>query len=136
MFWICWKYHILTYIYIQTSQYAVEGYKEWQAAREAEEKELEELRKANPDAFKEEEENVNKSRDSSNNESSQSTNEDDGKRENIFSKFFDMSVGSKYYEGGFEDKVSKHISEVWIIEKSCFWWALDYIKPSYECTTI
>jgi len=70
------------------------------------------LRKANPDAFKEEEENVNKSRDSSNNESSQSTNEDDGKRENIFSKFFDMSVGSKYYEGGFEDKVSKHISEV------------------------
>ena len=67
------------------------------------------MRKANPDAFKEEEENVNKSQDSSSNSSSeQSTKskEDDGKRENIFSKFFDMSVGSKYYEGGFEDKVS------------------------------
>jgi hypothetical protein len=28
-------------------------------------------------------------------------------RENIFAKFFDMSVGSKYYEGGFEDKMSR-----------------------------
>ena len=98
-------------IYINR-QYAVEGYKEWQAAREAEEKEQEEFRKANPDAFKEEEENVNKSSQdssskSSDNESTKSK-EDDGKRENIFSKFFDMSVGSKYYEGGFEDKVSKH----------------------------
>lgn len=30
-----------------------------------------------------------------------------GKRENIFSKFFNMSVGSKYYEGGFEDEMTR-----------------------------
>jgi len=31
-----------------------------------------------------------------------------------------MSVGSKYYEGGFEDKVSKHISECELLRKAVF----------------
>lgn len=29
------------------------------------------------------------------------------KRENIFAKFFNMNVGSKYYEGGFDDKMTR-----------------------------
>ena len=39
-----------------------------------------------------------------NNTQSSGTNE---KRENIFAKFFDLSVGTKYYEGGFEDKITR-----------------------------
>lgn len=32
---------------------------------------------------------------------------DDGPRENVFAKFFDMGVGSKFYEGGFEDTMTR-----------------------------
>eukprot|EP00568_Trieres_chinensis_P002492 CAMPEP_0183300600 /NCGR_PEP_ID=MMETSP0160_2-20130417/6968_1 /TAXON_ID=2839 ORGANISM="Odontella Sinensis, Strain Grunow 1884" /NCGR_SAMPLE_ID=MMETSP0160_2 /ASSEMBLY_ACC=CAM_ASM_000250 /LENGTH=252 /DNA_ID=CAMNT_0025463045 /DNA_START=117 /DNA_END=875 /DNA_ORIENTATION=- len=31
----------------------------------------------------------------------------EGKRENFFAKFFNMGVGSKYYEGGFEEKMTR-----------------------------
>mmetsp|Transcript_13843 Transcript_13843/g.19376 ORF Transcript_13843/g.19376 Transcript_13843/m.19376 type:complete len:153 (-) Transcript_13843:99-557(-) len=31
----------------------------------------------------------------------------DGKRENIFSQWFGVGVGSKYYEGGFEDEMTR-----------------------------
>ena len=79
----------------KAGQYAVQGYKEWKEARELEEKEMEKLRKENPEM---DEENVNKSSDqqqdgkSTDKESSgasggdkneQQTNE---KRENIFAK--------------------------------------------------
>ena len=79
----------------KAGQYAVQGYKEWKEARELEEKEMEKLRKENPEMG---EENVNKSSDqqqdgkSTDKESSgasggdkneQQTNE---KRENIFAK--------------------------------------------------
>merc|ERR1712008_287018 len=30
-----------------------------------------------------------------------------GKRENIFAKWFGLGVGSKYYEGGFEEKMTR-----------------------------
>merc|ERR1711957_378143 len=30
-----------------------------------------------------------------------------GNRENFFQKYFNIGVGSKYYEGGFEDKMTK-----------------------------
>mmetsp|Transcript_15376 Transcript_15376/g.27804 ORF Transcript_15376/g.27804 Transcript_15376/m.27804 type:complete len:218 (-) Transcript_15376:1781-2434(-) len=33
--------------------------------------------------------------------------EDEGPRENIFKKWFDAGVGSKYYEGGFEDEMTR-----------------------------
>jgi DnaJ family protein C protein 19 len=32
---------------------------------------------------------------------------DDSPRENIFKKFFGMGVGNKYYEGGFDDKMTR-----------------------------
>jgi DnaJ homolog subfamily C member 19 len=33
--------------------------------------------------------------------------EDTGPRENIFAKWFDVGAGSRYYEGGFEDKMTR-----------------------------
>lgn len=32
---------------------------------------------------------------------------DDGRRENIFNTFFNMGVGSKFYEGGFEEEMTR-----------------------------
>ena len=32
---------------------------------------------------------------------------DEGPRENIFNKFFNMGVGSKFYEGGFEEEMTR-----------------------------
>jgi len=31
----------------------------------------------------------------------------DGPRENIFEKYFNLGVGSKYYDGGFEEKMTR-----------------------------
>ena len=42
-----------------------------------------------------------------NNNNNNNNSEEKVVRENIFAKFFAMSVGSKYYEGGFEDKMSR-----------------------------
>lgn len=43
-----------------------------------------------------------------NNEQSKSnTNTQNEKRENIFAKLFNFNVGSKYYEGGFDDKMTR-----------------------------
>jgi len=36
-----------------------------------------------------------------------STADTDGKRENVFSKWFGVGVGAKYYEGGFEDGMTR-----------------------------
>ena len=98
----------------KAGQYAVQGYNEWKEGRDLEMKEQEKLRKENNG----EEENAHDagggasnntdgasdSNTSTNNTQSSGTNE---KRENIFAKFFDLSVGSKYYEGGFEDKMTR-----------------------------
>ena len=37
----------------------------------------------------------------------QETKKDSGPRENVFKKWFDAGVGSKYYEGGFEDTMTR-----------------------------
>jgi len=38
---------------------------------------------------------------------SQQQQEEEGPRENIFKKWFDAGVGSKFYEGGFEDEMTR-----------------------------
>lgn len=78
---------------------AIQSYNEWKAAQPTEE-ELEAARK--------EEEKERARRQTEQEESSKQTNEsveNEGPRENIFKQFFD--VGSKYYEGGFEDTMTK-----------------------------
>ena len=97
----------------KAGQYAVQGYNEWKEGRDLEMKEQEKLRKENngeeenaqePGASKSNTNGASDSSTSTNNTQSSGTNE---KRENIFAKFFDLSVGSKYYEGGFEDKMTR-----------------------------
>eukprot|EP00956_Cyclotella_meneghiniana_P014841 scaffold22388_cov43-Cyclotella_meneghiniana.AAC.1 len=108
----------------KAGQYVVQGYKEWKAASDAEEEKRKDELKArgiDPDAVNEEENEKNtvhsKSGDDANNSNNDGGTKTDsgakndekseGKRENIFAKFFNMSVGSKYYEGGFEETMTR-----------------------------
>ena len=104
----------------KAGQYAVQGYKEWKVAMEEERKQQELDEKNNPPKQHEEESTSHKAQDESknndtaNDNSSQSTsdsgsktNAKEEKRENFFAKFFNLSVGSKYYEGGFEEKMTR-----------------------------
>jgi len=114
----------------KAGQYAVQGYKEWKVVMEEEERkkrqELEEKDNKKPmddNTTKEEEEQQGEGKSDYTTGGSQSTtnNGDDGgaaaaagnnttdevKRENFFAKFFNLSVGSKYYEGGFEEKMTR-----------------------------
>mmetsp|Transcript_16220 Transcript_16220/g.35054 ORF Transcript_16220/g.35054 Transcript_16220/m.35054 type:complete len:247 (+) Transcript_16220:59-799(+) len=90
----------------RAGQYAVQGYIEWKASMNAKQKHDGKNRSV-------EEDPASKPRDAP------SANLDDaalgsnssagkaGKRENIFANFFNVSVGSKYYEGGFEEKMTR-----------------------------
>lgn len=108
----------------KAGQYAVQGYKEWKVAMEEERKRQELEEKNKP---KEEESSTHKTTQgdeaksdsntagsSADNSTSQSTGKEaneegssSSKRENFFAKFFNLSVGSKYYEGGFEEKMTR-----------------------------
>ncbi len=100
----------------KAGQYAVQGYNEWKVAAEEERKRQEEEEKNNPKP-KEEEEATHKAQDEAKkeeNSGSQSQSnagggkaKTDTKRENFFAKFFNLSVGSKYYEGGFEEQMTR-----------------------------
>ena len=103
----------------KAGQYAVQGYNEWKEVRDLEMREQEKLRKENGGGEQDTQDDADgASKDggaSTKNNNKQSTNENTNtttggtneKRENIFAKFFDLSVGSKYYEGGFEDKMTR-----------------------------
>uniref|UniRef100_A0A6U3QJ97 J domain-containing protein n=1 Tax=Ditylum brightwellii TaxID=49249 RepID=A0A6U3QJ97_9STRA len=83
----------------KAGQYAVRAYEEWKASQPEEPEE-----KTTEDAtFQSKDENDSTKKQ----ETKQEAKKDDGKRENIFAKFFNMGVGSKYYEGGFEDTMTK-----------------------------
>eukprot|EP00980_Cylindrotheca_fusiformis_P028150 scaffold22583_cov106-Cylindrotheca_fusiformis.AAC.21 len=77
---------------------AVQSYNEWKAAQpspeEVEAKQKEEAKK------RMEEESQAKEKD-------KSETDTDKPRENIFKEWFGVGVGSKYYEGGFEDKMTR-----------------------------
>jgi len=72
----------------KAGQYTVQAFQEWQKNRPVVEEEPEQESKE--EQPKEE-----------------PKTETEGKRQNIFEKWFSFSVGSKYYEGGFEDKMTK-----------------------------
>jgi hypothetical protein len=75
---------------------AVKAYNEWQASRPVEETKA-------PNMGDESDTTSQSSKEKSS--SQQETSKKEGKRENIFSKWFD--VGGKYYEGGFEDSMTR-----------------------------
>jgi hypothetical protein len=99
----------------KAGQYVVQGYKEWteasQAAAEEEEKRKAELKAQGIDVDEQqkqdEESTANAQGEESANQQSKAGG-DAGKkgkeqpRENFFAKFFNLSVGSKYYEGAFD----------------------------------
>ena len=81
----------------KAGQYAVQAYNEWKESQPpAEEKKVEEETTAKMGEETEQQQQQQKKK-----------TQDTGKRENFFAKFFNMGVGSKYYEGGFEDKMTK-----------------------------
>eukprot|EP01082_Thalassiosira_pseudonana_P015938 g14479.t1 g14479 contig9:1922505-1923243(-) len=105
----------------KAGQYAVQGYNEYRASVAEEEKRNEELRAANKAAGIEDEETTAKAQgedaagdDSADEKASTSDSNagargkaKDAPRENFFAKFFNLSVGSKYYEGGFEEQMTR-----------------------------
>jgi len=92
----------------KAGQYALEGYNEWKESMAAQHKFDEENQKH---TAKEEEEPTSNPQDEATDASSGAStgkkSENEGKRENIFASFFNMSVGSKYYEGGFEETMTR-----------------------------
>lgn len=105
----------------KAGQYAVQGYNEWKVAAEEERKRQELEEKNNPKPKAEEaathkaQDEAKKEDNSNNSQSQQSTagggggkaKTEETKRENFFAKFFNLSVGSKYYEGGFEEQMTR-----------------------------
>jgi len=104
----------------KAGQYAVQGYQEWKVAMEEEQKQRELDEKNRPKDQEDESANTTKAQDESNKNdtanndnssssscSSSKTNKKGDKRENFFAKFFNLSVGSKYYEGGFEEQMTR-----------------------------
>lgn len=100
----------------KAGQYAVQGYNEWKVAAEEERKRQELEEKNNPKPKEEEAthkaQDEAKNEDNSSSQSQQSTTggakaKQETKRENFFAKFFNLSVGSKYYEGGFEEQMTR-----------------------------
>ena len=79
----------------KAGQYTIQAYEEWQKNRPTI---VEEESKQEEDA---------QNADTTNKESDDSSSKKEGKKENIFEKWFNLSVGSKYYEGGFEDKMTR-----------------------------
>ena len=78
----------------KAGQYTIQAYNEWKESQPPAEEETKE--ETTTKAAKEEPQQQQKEQ-----------KKDGGKRENFFAKFFNMGVGSKYYEGGFEDKMTK-----------------------------
>ena len=91
----------------KAGQLTVRAYKEWkesQPTAEEEAKIVEEAKRA-----EEAESGQAQAKDQSEAQAKekQKANGKEEKRENIFAKFFDLGVGAKYYEGGFEDKMNR-----------------------------
>jgi len=84
----------------KAGQYAVRAYEEWKESQPSEE-EIHKQQESQQQKQNMEDKNENQSQSQSNKK------ETSDKRENIFSKYFNLSVGSKYYEGGFDDKMTR-----------------------------
>ena len=91
----------------KAGQYVAQAYNQWKDSLPPEEE------KENKSGSSQDEEgskmnmNEKKSGEEMKKEEKKDAKNDDEKRENVFAKFFDLSVGSKFYEGGFEDKMTR-----------------------------
>jgi len=95
----------------KAGQYAVQGYNEFKESQAAEQKyndENPQKAEEEADSKPQDEPTADANDSASGSKSSSSTEkEKEGKRENVFANFFNMAVGSKYYEGGFEDTMTR-----------------------------
>ncbi|KAL7554228.1 hypothetical protein ACHAWF_017641 [Thalassiosira exigua] len=101
----------------KAGQYAVQAYNEWDAQRKVEEEERkargeeEEPAGAAEEGGKEQQQHQEAESASSGgpgaSSGASSGSAGKEKRENIFASWFNVSVGSKYYEGGFEDQMTR-----------------------------
>lgn len=92
----------------KAGQYTVQAYNEWKETQPPpEEKAAEQDSKMNAEGKQQQQQEKAKENTSSSSSSSGNSTNKEGKRENIFASLFNMSVGSKYYEGGFDDKMTR-----------------------------
>jgi len=82
----------------KAGQYAVSAYKEWKDSQPEEPEDSSDKNQQAEDQQQDQQGNANAS-------SKTSDEKQNEKRENIFASFFD--VGTNYYEGGFEDQMTK-----------------------------
>eukprot|EP00551_Chaetoceros_affinis_P014047 CAMPEP_0203703044 /NCGR_PEP_ID=MMETSP0091-20130426/41695_1 /ASSEMBLY_ACC=CAM_ASM_001089 /TAXON_ID=426623 /ORGANISM="Chaetoceros affinis, Strain CCMP159" /LENGTH=297 /DNA_ID=CAMNT_0050577477 /DNA_START=39 /DNA_END=935 /DNA_ORIENTATION=+ len=93
----------------KAGQYAVQAYNEWKESQpspeelaEQQKKEEEAKAKMNSEAGAGDSGNAKEGTGAG-----AGDKKEEGKRENIFAKMFNLNVGSKYYEGGFDDKMTR-----------------------------
>ncbi len=89
----------------KAGQYVAQAYQQWKESVPSEEK-------ATSEKTKEEDTTMNmngneKGGEETKKDQKAEKKQDDGERENIFKTFFNLNVGTKYYEGGFEDKMTR-----------------------------
>jgi DnaJ family protein C protein 19 len=84
----------------KAGQYTIQAYNEWKESQPPPDEKAEEETKTKTEG-KEEGTAGEQTKEK------KANTKTDGKRENIFAKIFNMNVGSKYYEGGFDDKMTK-----------------------------
>jgi DnaJ family protein C protein 19 len=82
---------------------AVHSYNEWKAAQPSPEEVEEQRKKDETEAEAESVESANAQA----KQQEEEKNAESGPRKNVFKEWFDVGVGSKYYEGGFDEKMTK-----------------------------
>ena len=82
---------------------AIQSYREWKASQPSEE----ELQKMKQQEEEEQQKQQQEAQANTKTKEESSTKSDDGPRENIFKEWFGVGVGANYYQGGFEDKMTK-----------------------------
>lgn len=90
----------------KAGQYAVQGYNEWQKNQPAASEQDGDGANVNAkgdDATASSDSNTGNAKKTAGDQKANNN----GARENIFAKYFNVGVGSKYYEGGFEDKMTR-----------------------------
>jgi hypothetical protein len=91
----------------KAGQYIVQAYNQWQESQPPPEEVKEEKKSETTSKFDSADAASESGRNTKKEETKSQTKKKDGKRENVFAKLFNMNVGAKYYEGGFDDKMTR-----------------------------
>lgn len=89
----------------KAGQYAVQAYEEWKESQPPPEETKDQSKSEDSSKMNSQDKHEDKA--NGDGKKAQENAKNEGKRENIFAKLFNMNVGSKYYEGGFDDKMTR-----------------------------